>query len=238
MKQLITGILIIFFGVAAGAQQPISDPLVQQREVGHFHAVEVSSGIKLFLSAGTTDEVAVSASTEAYRDRIVSRVENGVLKLYFDNKLKAGTRKKVHAELKAYVSCSALSELHATTGALVKLQGVFTGTTLTMKANTGAQINGEVAFTSLDIKQNTGSLIILTGKSDKLKVEGDTGSKFKGEGIQASVCNVDVGTGAVVEVTAAKELAVKAGTGGVVRYAGNPAVTELKTGTGGSVKRI
>lgn len=238
MKQLITGILSIVFVVAAGAQQPISDPLVQQREVGHFHSVEVASGIKLFLSAGTADEVAVSASTEAYRDRIVSRVENGVLKLYYDNKLKAGTRKKVRAELKAYVSCSSLTELHATTGAQVKLQGVFTGTTLRMKANTGAQINGEVAVSSLDVKQNTGSLITLTGKTEKLDVDGDTGSKFKGEGIKAGVCSVNVSTGAVVAITAEKELEVNAGTGGTVRYSGNAVLKDIKTGTGGSVKRI
>lgn len=99
-------------------------------------------------------------------------------------------------------------------------------------------IDGEVDVTTLKVSQNTGSKINLSGRADKLTVDGDTGSKFKGEEMATSNCNVTVSTGAIVSVKAEKELQVKANTGGVVRYKGNASIKEIKTNTGGTVSKI
>lgn len=238
MKKYFLILLLLPVCAMLRAQQTISDPLVQKRDVGAFHAIEVSTGIELFLTAGTSEEVAVSAATEEFRDRIVSKVENGTLKLYYDNKLLKVNRKKENKNLKAYVSYKMLDQLSANTGAIVKIQGVFKGTDVHVKVNTGAQLKGEVAISSLEVKLNTGSQVILSGSSDKLEVEGDTGSKFNGEGMRTSACNVNVSTGANVTVNAEKEIQAKAHTGGNIRYKGDAVVKEIKTGTGGSVKRI
>jgi hypothetical protein len=109
---------------------------------------------------------------------------------------------------------------------------------LEIKASTGAQVNGEVDSKSLTVKQSTGSQVNLSGKSESLQVEGDTGSKFKGEEMTTQTCNISVSTGAQVTVDAEKEMVVKANTGGLVKYKGNASVREVKTSTGGTLKRI
>ncbi len=46
--------------------------MAQVRKVSGFHAIKVSTGIKVYLSQGT-EAVAVSASKEEYRDKIIAR---------------------------------------------------------------------------------------------------------------------------------------------------------------------
>ena len=147
-------------------------------------------------------------------------------------------KKKENKQLKAYVSCRQLNGLYASTGALVKIQGIFKMAELEMKVNTGAQVNGELETKLLTVKQSTGSQVNLTGKTDKLEVEGDTGSKFKGDELTAQTCSISVSTGANVSVDTEKEMTVKANTGGLVKYKGNASIREIKTSTGGAVKRI
>jgi hypothetical protein len=239
MKKLYLSFLLLAgISLSVAAQQTISDPNVVKREVPSFHGIEVATGIELFLTEGTSEEVAVSAANLEYRDRIVTEVVNGILKIHYDSKLGSINKKKENKNLKAYVSYRQLNELYANTGALVKIQGVLKSAVLDMKVNTGAQVNGQVDIKSLLVKQNTGSQVNLTGQAEKLNVEGDTGSKFRGEELLTVSCDATVSTGANVSISAEKELTAKANTGGIVKYKGNASIREIKTSTGGSVRRI
>lgn len=239
MKKLCISLLFLT-GLSAfvRAQQTINDPNAIKKEISSFHGIDVATGIELFLSQGTTEEVAVSAVNTEYRDRIVVEVVNGILKIHYDSKLKAINKKKESKNLKAYVSYKQLDELHANTGALVKIQGVLKTAVLDVKVNTGAQVNGEVDIKSLTVKQNTGSQVNLSGKAEKLEVHGDTGSKFKGEEMNTQTCDITVSTGANATISAEKELVVKANTGGIIKYKGNAVIREIRTSSGGTVKRI
>ena len=239
MKKL----LLSFLFVAASAsivvaQKTINDLNVEKRTVGSFHGIDVGTGIELMLTEGSTEELAVSAATTELRDKIVTKVENGILKIQYETKMGSINKIKETKDLKAYVSYKILDLLDANTGAEVKISGVLKSASLDLKANTGALVEGEVDITSLKISQNTGSKVTLSGKADKLDIDGDTGSKFKGEDLVTSNCNVTVSTGAIVSVKAEKELQAKANTGGSVKYKGSPAIKEIKTHTGGSVTKI
>lgn len=220
------------------AQKTIKDPNVEQRKVSGFHGIHVGTGIALILTEGSTEAVAVSAATAEFRDRIETKVENGILKIYYDNKLSSINTKKERKDLKAYVSYKSLDELDANTGADVEIDGTLQSTSLKLKANTGAAIRGKVSVGDLKVNQNTGSIIMLSGHAEKLEIEGDTGSRFEGVELTTSICNARVSTGADISVTAQKELNAKANTGGSVRYKGDAPVKEVKKGTGGSVTKI
>ncbi len=238
MQKLFLSFLVMLCSVAIMAQKTINDPNAEKRTAGSFHGIEVATGIELTLTQGNTEEVAVSAAKTEYRDRIITKVENGILKIHYDSKMGAVNKKKESKNLKAYVSFKTLDILNANTGADVNIVGSIKSATLDIKANTGALIDGDVEVTTLKVSQNTGSKINLSGRADKLTVDGDTGSKFKGEDMATSNCNVTVSTGAIVSVKAEKELQVKANTGGVVRYKGNASIKEIKTNTGGTVSKI
>ncbi|MGQ0739450.1 MAG: head GIN domain-containing protein [Bacteroidota bacterium] len=225
-------------GLALIAQKTVNDPNAEKRTVGSFHGIDVGTGIELTLSHGSSEEVAVSASAAEFRDRIVTKVENGILKIHYESKTGAINKKNETKSLKAYVSYKSLDKLHAGTGADVEITGVLQASSLDMKANTGAEINGKVDIGTLTVDQSTGSRVTLTGKADKLETDASTGSRFTGDDLTTVNCNVKVSTGAKVTVNADKELQVKASTGGIVKYKGNAGIREIKTNTGGVVSKI
>ncbi len=239
MKKLFLSFLFIaVLGLASMAQKTLNDANAQKRNVSSFHGIEVSTGIKLVLTKGNTEEVAVSAAKEEHRDKIVTEVVNGILKIHYDTKLGSINKKNETKDLRAYVSYKEIDKLQVNTGAEVDIDGVLQASSLELKANTGGEVDGEVNVTSLKVDQNTGAKITLSGRADNLEIDGDTGAKFKGEDMKTSTCNITVSTGAIVSVQAEKELQVRANTGGVVKYKGNASVREIKTSTGGTVSRI
>ena len=168
------------------------------------------------------EEVAVSAATTEFRDKIVTKVENGILRIYYESQTGAINTKKEKKELKAYVSYKSLDVLNANTGSQVKISGVLEAPSLKMEATTGALVDGKIEIGNLSVSQNTGSKITVTGKAGKLEVDGGTGSKFEGEDMSADNCDVNVSTGARVSIHAEKELQANASTGGNIKYKGEP----------------
>lgn len=220
------------------AQKTFNDPNAEKRTVSNFHGIEVSTGIILYLSEGSTEDVAVSASKTAYRDKIVTKVENGILKIHYETKMGSINKVRESKNLKAYVSYRMLDKLNVNTGAEVEISRVLKASLLELKANTGGLVKGEVSVSDFKVSQNTGSKITLSGKADKLEIDGDTGSKFMGENMSTVSCDVNVSTGAQVWIKAEKELQVKASTGAAVKYKGSASIKEIKTNTGGSVSKI
>lgn len=94
MRKSILSFLAVVFCTSVFAQKIINDPNAEKRTVSSFHGIEVATGIELSLTQGTTEEVAVSAAQPAYRDRIVTKVENGILKIYYDSKAGAINKQK------------------------------------------------------------------------------------------------------------------------------------------------
>lgn len=227
------GLIIISFG-----QKTINDANAEKRSVGSFHGIDVATGIELTLTKGNAEEVAVSASETEFRDKIVTEVVNGILKIHYETKTGAINKKKENKSLKAYVSYKSLDLLHVSTGAEVNIDGVLETTSLDLKGTTGGLVKGDVNIGTLKVNQNTGSKITLTGKVDKLEADGDTGSKFMGEDLSTNTCDVQMSTGAGIYISVNKELNVKANTGGYIKYKGDAGIREIKTNTGGTVSKI
>jgi len=232
--------LSLFVGLVTTsfAQKTINDANAEKRTVGSFHGIDVATGIQLTLTKGTTEDVAVSASEIEFRDKIVTEVVNGILKIHYETKSGAINKKNESKHLKAYVSYTSLDLLHVTTGAEANVDGILEATTFELKANTGGLVKAEINIGNLTVDQNTGSKITLTGKVDKLDAKGDTGSKFMGEDLTTNTCMIKMSTGAGIYISVEKELNVKADTGGYIKYKGNAGIREIRTNTGGYVSKI
>ena len=79
--------LLLCASVLFAQNTAIHDANAQIRNVGSFHAIEVSNGIHLILKQGNTDAVAVSASSTDLISKIKTEVFNGTLKIYFDHSM-------------------------------------------------------------------------------------------------------------------------------------------------------
>ncbi len=239
MKKILLFLLFTAFVISPiFAQKTYNDANVEKRSISSFHGIEVSTGITLILTKGNEEELAVSASTAEFRDKIVTQVSNGILKIHYETRMGAINKKNESKNLRAYVSYKTLDRLNVNTGAEVEIQGVLATATLDLEANTGGLVKGEIDINKLKVSQNTGSRITLTGKALSMEIEGDTGSKFIGESLTAGICSITVSTGAGVTVTVENELNAKANTGGYIKYKGNAGIREIKTNTGGTITKI
>jgi hypothetical protein len=239
MKKVLLS-LITLVTVVAFAQEKtvIADANAQQRTIsGSFTGINVSSGVDLYLTQGNEESVAVSASDQKYMDRFKTVVENGVLKIYFDSKGIIDFAINDKRKLKAYVSFKTLEELHASSGADVKIQGSLDLADLDMKFTSGSSFNGKIKAKALTVEQNSGSSINISGSAEKIKVDVSSGAIFKSYDLAVDYCDAKASSGGSVRVTINKELSAKANSGGGVKYKGDAVIKEINVNSGGSVKK-
>lgn len=238
MKKIIILFLTVFSLNVFAQDAVIKDDNAEKRELsGSFTAIKVSNGIDLYLSQGNEESVAVSATEPKYLERLKTVVENGTLKIYYENNdfnwTNTGKRK-----LKAYVSFKTLEKLNASSGAEVHVKGMIKSEKLEMDFGSGASFNGEIETSTLEIEQSSGAEITATGKSDKLIVSANSGASFKGFDFAAEYCDAKATSGADIKINVSKEINAKANSGGGIKYKGNGGIKDLSGSSGGSVKRV
>ena len=179
MKQLILS-FVTFISLAALAQDNKKDPNATERTLsGSFTAITITDGIDVYLTQGQSESIAVTAADEKYMERFKTEVENGTLKIYYDNKgINWAFNEK--RKLRAWVSFKNLEKLKVSGGATVKTNNAMDVDKLEMKFTSGSHFDGQVNAKELDVDQSSGSGITISGRADKIKVEGNSGSIFKG----------------------------------------------------------
>src|SRR4026209_2072692 len=88
MKKIQVMLMAMLIGASLLAQKTINDPNAEPRNVGSFHAIRISNAFEVFISQGGEDAVAISASTPEYKAKIITKVENGVVIIKFDDEKK------------------------------------------------------------------------------------------------------------------------------------------------------
>ena len=226
MKYVLSVFLSIFIQHNLTAQKIINDPNVVVRPVESFHSIEVSGGIDLYLSKGDP-VVAVSAKDKANRDRIVTEVENGVLKIYYDWKdgVRFGFSDK---DLKAYVSYETILSLFISFGSNIRVDGTLKASVLQLQVKGGSEFKGRVETEELNIEVSAGSDIGISGKTTRLNIEASAGSDVNGYDLESAICNVSASGGSDINLTVNKELSAEASGASDVNWKGSATVKKSK----------
>lgn len=228
----------ILLAVPVFAQdKTINDANAQLRQVSGFHAISMSGGIDLYLTQGNEEGVAVSASKAEYRDKIKTVVENGVLKIYYDDNNWFGGWGWSSRKLKAYVSVKNIDELKGSGGSDIFINGTLTVKTLKMEISGGSDFKGKVDINNLDIDQSGGSDADISGRVTNLTIDASGGSDLDGFDLVAENCNASCSGGSDVHITVNKELVADASGGSDIRYRGNATVKKSSSSGGSSVSR-
>jgi hypothetical protein len=235
MKKLFSLLAITGLITAASAQKTINDANAQKRNMAGFHAIEVSGGIDLYLSQGE-EAVAVSAAKAEYRDKIITEVKDGVLKIWFDWKHSSKFDWSNH-KMKAYVSFKNIDRLEGSGGSDISIDGSIKVAKLEMEISGGSDFDGKVETDELKIQASGGSDVDISGKAARLTIDASGGSDFKGYDLASDICNVEASGGSDVHVTVNKELSANASGGSDVYYKGTGLIRDLKT-SGSSIKKV
>jgi hypothetical protein len=237
MKKLLFSLAtLLSLSVFAQDTKVVNDANATQRSLsGSFTAISVSSGIDLYLSQANEESIAVSASDQKHLDRLKTEVVNGTLKIYYDNK--GVTWKSDNRKLKAYVSFKTLEKLYASAGSEVTVNGSIHADKLDLNVSSGSSLKGDIQAKELTADVSSGAGISISGRADKLTVEASSGADFKGYDFAVDYCDASASSGAGVHITINKELSVKASSGGDIRYKGTALIRDIKTSSGGAVKK-
>jgi hypothetical protein len=228
--------LLCSAAVYAQNKTMINDKNVVTRSVKGFHGVKVSDGIDLYLSYGD-EALAVSASEEKYRDRIKTEVENGILRIWYDNEGGSQIIFTNRRNLRAYVSYKQMDMIHASAGSDILVDGAIKGNSLTMKISSGSDFKGNVDLDELKVDQSSGSDVQIGGKAKNVYIEASSGSDFNGYNLSVDVCTAKCSSGSDITITVNKELNAKASSGSDINYKGNATMVNADKSSGGSVTK-
>ncbi len=225
--------LFVFIVAFSFGQKTVYDPNAVPRDAKGYHAIKISDGIDLYLSYGE-EAVVVSASETKYRDRISTVVENGILKISYDDH---GISWNSNRKLKAYVSFKKLDALAASGGCDVTVDGTIKANELEIHISGGSDFKGAVDVETLNVNQSGGCDVDITGKAKHVSIDASGGSDFNGYGLVTDVCTVQANGGSDVEVTVNKELSAKASGASDITYKGGASVKESKASGASSVSK-
>lgn len=228
--------LLLFASVSFAQNTTIHDANAQVRNVGSFHAIEVSNGFHLILKQGNTDAVAVSASSTDLISKIKTEVSNGKLKIYFDHSMWKNWNSK-GKELKAYVTIKDIDELEANSGAEATTDGNISSSDMKITLSSGADFDGQVTASKLWVDQSSGSDMDIKGKVSYIEIKTSSGSDFKGYDLVSETCKADASSGSGIEITVNKDLQAEASSGGDVNYKGNASISQISNSSGGRIKK-
>ncbi|HEV7621928.1 MAG TPA: DUF2807 domain-containing protein, partial [Flavisolibacter sp.] len=141
MKKILFS-LILFFSISlVSAQKVINDANVESRKVATFHGLHVSSSIDVVLTQANEEGVAVSANEKDYVQHIRTEVENGILKIWYDEKNKWWPRNR---KLRAYVSVKNIDEIKASGASDVKIEEQLSVSNLLIDFSGASDIKGKI----------------------------------------------------------------------------------------------
>ena len=171
-----------------------------------FTGITVSGSIDVYLSQSEEEAVVVSAADIKYRDRIVTEVKEGILKIYVDEKgfsWTAGDKK-----LRAYVSFKNINRLIASGSSDVYANGVIKGASLHLTLSGSSDFKGAVDVGELTINQSGSSDSQISGRTDKVKIILSGSSDVKGYNLIADYCEVNASGASDTQLTVNKEVNV------------------------------
>jgi len=227
-------LLIVTFSFAQ--EKVMNDPNAEVRKVSSFQAIKVSHGIDLIITQSTKEAVAVSATEKEFRDRIITEVENGVLKISYDID-KWWKNVSTPKKLQAYVSFINIDKIEGTSGSQISVENELHGKSLEVELSSGASMKGNVKVSNLSIEQSSGASSTISGEADSLRVETSSGAIFHGYDLISEKCEADASSGGSIHITVDKDLSAEASSGGGIRYKGAGVISKVSATSGGSVKK-
>lgn len=198
---------------------------------GDFDEIKVSNGLDVYLTQDTNESLSIQAD-ENLHDIIMTSVENNILSIYTTENINYAASRKV------MVSFDAVSKIKATSGCDVYSTNTIIADALELSTTSGSDMELDIEATSVTCDSSSGSDLKLSGTADYLVAEASSGSDIKAGNLVTKTAEVRASSGADITVNATEKLTAKSGSGGDVKYYGNPEKVEKSDNTSGSIKAL
>lgn len=204
--------------------------------VKDFTEIGVSSGIDLYLTQGSTEQVRLVGDKDLVESAVVERTGNGIRIKYkdgfrwcnlFNNK-----------SVKAYVTYKTLTSLSASGGSDVYTQNTLKTNKLTLHASGGSDLKMDIACQDIEINSSGGSDVNLKGTASNMALHTSGGSDVNAFNFKVDYAKVSASGGSDAYVHVAKALEANASGGSDVHYKGTASYRKTSDSRSGSVTKV
>ncbi|MFY7652388.1 MAG: head GIN domain-containing protein [Chitinophagaceae bacterium] len=216
-KSFFLTLFSLFSFLALFAQKTVSHPYTEERSISSFEGLEVSAGIKVVLTQDDKAKLVVTSNEEDLIEKVVTKVNNGVLQIKREESSWKFWNKYKNWQITVYVSYNNLSKINASSGSIVE--------------------GDDVQLAHLNVKSSSGAIVRLKGKVGTASFNASSGAIVRGGELIAEKASADASSGAIIHVYTNKELDAEASSGGMIQYSGNGVIANVRTSSGGSIKR-
>jgi len=238
MKKIQVMLMTILVSAVLFAQKTINDPNAEPRNLSGFHAIKISNAFNVYISQGNEDAVAISASKAEYKAKIITKVENGVLIIRFDedkNFWKGWNGDK--QKLTAYISIKKIDRLDVSGACDVFFEDGISSEDLSVELSGASDLKGKIDAKKLSFDISGASDATISGNAAELSVEASGASDFKGYELVTNYCTAEASGASSVNITVNKELNAKASGASSVRFKGEGLIRDIKTSGSSNVTR-
>lgn len=233
MRSTLLALVLGLTGLSSFSQT-VNDPNAEIREAKNFHGIFLSSAFDVYLTQGNEEAVAVSASDQKYKERIIVEVRNGVLYLGYDYK---GSWGNDNHKLKAYISFKQIDRLKISGACDVVMTGVLQAKDLQLELSGASDMKGRLDVEKLTVELSGASDISLSGKTKEMDIVASGASTLKGFDLSADRCNAHASGASDIRITVNKELTAQASGASDVRYKGDAVVREVRSSGSSNIRK-
>ena len=219
-----TVLIALLFAISTQAQNVIN------REVGDFYELKVFNKINVVFKQGDENKVSISGSK---RENVNVKNIDGLLKismsignLWDDN------------NTQVIVWGKSIETIDVNEGSSVRFKSGIKAESLTLRAQEGATMRGDLDVKRLKVKAVTGGIINATGKVYKQEITITTGGSYLAKYLEADTTEVDVVAGGTAEVKATRLVKATTNAGGVINIYGKPEEIDSKKRFGGKIIEV
>ncbi len=236
MKNFLSFLFLLFAVAAFGQKQFVVDPDAVIRPFsGSFNSIKVSSGIRVYVSQGDEEAIAVSASEEKYRKGIKTEIENNELHIYYSgDRIRFGQE----ARIRVYVAFKNLVELQVSGASDIIIAGEAAVPLLSIHLSGASNLSGIINTAECNIRLSGASDAKLKGMVKLLNIENSGASDVKGYELTADNCNIKLSGASDVNITVTGILSVIASGASSIHYKGNPQFKLMQTSGASSITRV
>lgn len=227
----------------------------EARNVGEFSGIQVSTGVNVVFKQESPTNVKVIADSDKLQ-YVITKVENGVLKVYVDNK---GTKNLKFRNLSVNVSSPRMENIKASSGANFNVVNSINENDMVIDVSSGANVKGDfkvsnkvdigtssgasiragITAGTIMVKASSGSNTAIEGRADSGIIDISSGALFKADGLKLNNLEAEATSGGNLSVNVSTRLKVKASSGGLVKYKGRPEIeSNISKTSGGNLKPI
>lgn len=225
MKNFWALTFLVFSFFNAAAQQ------TETREIGSFSGVKVMEGINVFLKQGDNEQVKIEV-TGTDPSNVITEVSGSYLKVH----MKDGRYRKVDA--KVFVTYVTLNKLSASSAGSIFSDGILHANTMEISASSAGSVDVTIDAESAEVSSSSAGDVELKGKVREISMDASSAGRIDAYDLKADEVEVEANSAGAVKLHVTKSLHARAGSGGSIRYSGNPDRSNTNSSSGGSVRKI